>query len=112
MEGYYKTNFALMQYHKYSLTEVENLMPWEREVYTSLLLQYIEEEKQKQEALREVNQLRNTFAKHDLDNLALSKPKLIEKIVNKGTKKVKEELIALTDPDQFEEENEEDTSNN
>ena len=63
-------------------------------------------EKQKQEALREVNQLRNTFAKHDLDNLALSKPKLIEKIVNKGTKKVKEELIALTDPDQFEEENE------
>jgi len=69
-------------------------------------------EKQKQEALREVNQLRNTFAKHDLDNLALSKPKLIEKIVNKGTKKVKEELIALTDPDQFEEENEEDTSNN
>ena len=69
-------------------------------------------EKQKQEALREVNQLRNTFSKHDLDNLALSKPKLIEKIVNKGTKKVKEELIALTDPDQFEEENEEDTSNN
>ena len=69
-------------------------------------------EKQKQEALREVNQLRNTFAKHDLDNLALSKPKLIEKIVNKGTKKVKEELIALTDPDQFEEENEEDTSDN
>ena len=64
-------------------------------------------EKQKQEALREVNQLRNTFAKHDLDNLALSKPKLIEKIVNKGTKKVKEELIALTNPDQFEEENEE-----
>lgn len=64
-------------------------------------------EKQKQEALREVNQLRNTFAKHDLDNLALSKPKLIEKIVNKGTKKVKEELIALTDPDQFEEKNEE-----
>jgi biopolymer transport protein ExbB/TolQ len=69
-------------------------------------------EKQKQEALREVNQLRNTFSKHDLDNLALSKPKLIEKIVNKGTKKVKEELIALTDPDQFEEKNEEDTNNN
>ena len=64
-------------------------------------------EKQKQEALREVNQLRSTFSKHDLDNLALSKPKLIEKIVNKGTKKVKEELIALTDPDQFEKQDEE-----
>jgi hypothetical protein len=50
MEGYYKTNFALMQYHKYSLTEIENLMPWEREVYTSLLMQYIQEEKAKQEA--------------------------------------------------------------
>ena len=52
LEVYYRTNFALMQYHKYSLTEVENLMPWEREVYTSLLLQYIEEEKQKQEAAK------------------------------------------------------------
>ena len=69
-------------------------------------------EKQKQEALREVNQLRNTFSKHDLDNLALSKPKLIEKIVNKGTKELKEELIALTDPDQFEKQDEEDNSNN
>ena len=50
MEGCYKTNFALMQYHKYSLTEIENLMPWEREVYTALLMQYIQEEKAKQEA--------------------------------------------------------------
>ena len=60
-------------------------------------------EKDKQEALREVNKLRTTFAKHDLDNLALKKPKLIENIVNKGTKKVKEEIIALTDPNQFDE---------
>ena len=60
-------------------------------------------EKDKQEAVREVNKLRTTFAKHDLDNLALKKPKLIENIVNKGTKKVKEELIALTDPNQFDE---------
>ena len=60
-------------------------------------------EKDKQEAVREVNKLRTTFAKHDLDNLALKKPKLIENIVNKGTKKVKEELIALTDPRQFDE---------
>ena len=59
-------------------------------------------EKEKQEAVREVNKLRTTFAKHDLDILALKKPKLIENIVNKGTKKVKEEIIALTDPNQFE----------
>ena len=38
-----------MQYHKYSLTEIENLMPWEREVYTALLIQHIAEEKQKAE---------------------------------------------------------------
>jgi len=43
-----KTNFALMQHHKYSLTELENMMPWEREVYVTLLVQYLEEEKEKQ----------------------------------------------------------------
>jgi len=39
-----------MQHHKYSLTEIENLMPWEREVYVSLLLQYIQEQEAKKEA--------------------------------------------------------------
>jgi hypothetical protein len=38
-----------MQFHKYSLTEIEDLMPWEREVYTTLLIQHIQEEKKKQE---------------------------------------------------------------
>ena len=44
LESYYKTNFALIQHHKYSLTELENMIPWEREIYVSLLQQYIEEE--------------------------------------------------------------------
>ena len=44
LEAYYKLNFALMQHHKYSLTELENMMPWEREIYVSLLQQYVEEE--------------------------------------------------------------------
>ena len=44
LESYYKINFALMQHHKYSLTELENMMPWEREIYVTLLSQYIEEE--------------------------------------------------------------------
>ena len=48
LESYYKTNFALMQHHKYSLTELENMIPWEREIYVSLLQQYIEEENLKQ----------------------------------------------------------------
>ena len=44
LESYFKLNFALMQHHKYSLTEVENMMRWERDIYVGLLNQYIEEE--------------------------------------------------------------------
>ena len=50
LANYYKLNFALMQYHKYSLAEIENMIPFEREVYTTLLIQYLEEEKQRIEA--------------------------------------------------------------
>ena len=49
LENYYKLNFSLMQYHKYSLTEIENLVPWERDVYVTLLKNHLEEEKLKQE---------------------------------------------------------------
>jgi len=40
-----------MQHHKYSLTELDNMMPWEREIYVGLLKNYLEEEtkRQKQE---------------------------------------------------------------
>ena len=44
LESYFKLNFALMQHHKYSLTEIENMMPWERDIYLGLLNQYIEAE--------------------------------------------------------------------
>jgi hypothetical protein len=33
-----------MQHHKYSLTEIENMMPWERDIYVSLLVEFIEKE--------------------------------------------------------------------
>jgi hypothetical protein len=36
-----------MQHHKYSLTELDNMMPWERDIYVAMLVQYIEEENQK-----------------------------------------------------------------
>ena len=48
LESYFKINFALMQHHKYSLTEIENMIPWEKDVYVTLLEQYIEEENLKQ----------------------------------------------------------------
>jgi biopolymer transport protein ExbB/TolQ len=61
-----------------------------------------------QEAQREVNKLRSTFAKHDLDNLAINKPALVENMINRGTARVKDDLIKITNPNQF---NEEDNTN-
>jgi hypothetical protein len=39
-----------MQHHKYSLTEIENMIPWEREIYVSLLQRHVEEENKRIEA--------------------------------------------------------------
>jgi len=36
-----------MQHHKYSLSELENMLPWERDIYVALLIQYITEENEK-----------------------------------------------------------------
>ena len=38
-----------MQHHKYSLREIEEMIPWEREIYVGMLLNYLKEEKQKAE---------------------------------------------------------------
>jgi hypothetical protein len=51
----YETNFAMVQHHKYSLTEIENMMPWEREIYVSMLTSYLKEQNDK---IREQNQRR------------------------------------------------------
>jgi hypothetical protein len=37
----------MMQHHKYSLTELEHMIPWEREIYIAMLIEYIKEENQK-----------------------------------------------------------------
>lgn len=47
LESYYSTNFALIQHHKYSLCDLENLIPWERDIYIILLKNWIEEENQR-----------------------------------------------------------------
>ena len=52
LESYFKLNFALMQHHKYSLTEIENMMPWERDIYVGLLRQHLEEEELKRNQQR------------------------------------------------------------
>jgi len=61
------------------------------------------------EANEKVEDLRNKFARHDLDMLSLRKPGLVEKMVNRGTARVFQELKDLTDPDQFDEDNDTDT---
>ena len=61
-------------------------------------------EKDKQEAMRNVNKLRKTFAKHDLDELTLAKPELMQGKINRASKRVLENLEKLTYPKQFDEE--------
>ena len=38
-----------MQHHNYSLSDLDNMIPWEREIYVDMLLEHIKEVKQKQE---------------------------------------------------------------
>lgn len=45
--NHYKTNFALMQHHKYNLFELESMIPWERFIYVDLLKAYLKEQEDK-----------------------------------------------------------------
>lgn len=46
--SYYKVNFVLSYNHDYSLTELEDMLPWERDIYLSMLAEQIEKEKEEQ----------------------------------------------------------------
>lgn len=43
LENYYATVFSLVQHHKYSISEVENLIPFERDIYVQMLVDYIKQ---------------------------------------------------------------------
>lgn len=43
----FSNNFAMMQHHKYSLSEIEDMIPWERDIYTALLVQWVAEENER-----------------------------------------------------------------
>ena len=45
--NHYKTNFAMMKHHGYSLSELENMIPWERSIYVTMLTQWIKEENER-----------------------------------------------------------------
>ena len=44
------TNFQLVQHHKYSLSELDNMIPFERDLYVTLLVQWVEEQNEKQKS--------------------------------------------------------------
>jgi hypothetical protein len=54
-------------------------------------------------ARQEVTEMRNTFARHDLNNLAIARPGLIQGVVNRGTAAVHRQFVELTNPRQFDE---------
>ena len=58
LESYFKTNFALMQHHNWSLSDIESMIPWEREIYVGYLIKFLE--KQKLEA-QQAQQNANSF---------------------------------------------------
>jgi len=53
--------------------------------------------------MEDVNKLRKTFARHDLDELTLAKPGLIQNKINKASARVMTNLEELTNPNQFDE---------
>lgn len=54
LANYYKVNFALVQHHKYSLTEIENMMVWERDVYVMMLIKFLDDEREKIKELKKM----------------------------------------------------------
>ena len=70
----------------------------QREKQQAVLLKIEQLTEDHQNAMKEVDTIRKKFAKHNLDVLTLRKPKLIEKIINRGTAEVLNDLEAYTDP--------------
>ena len=69
-----------------------------------LMLAQVERlQKENMEAQNEVTDIRKKFSRHSLDVLSVRKPKLIENIINRGTKQVLNDLKTITNPYQFDE---------
>lgn len=46
LANYYTTTFAMVQHHKYSLSELENMIPYERDLYVEMLMAFLEKERE------------------------------------------------------------------
>lgn len=47
LQSYYKSNFSLMHHHKWGLSEVENMIPWEKYIYVDMLQAHIKAEEER-----------------------------------------------------------------
>jgi DNA replication initiation complex subunit (GINS family) len=45
---YYQKIFSMAQHHKYSITDLEAMLPYERDIYFDLLIDFIEKQKEEQ----------------------------------------------------------------
>jgi hypothetical protein len=52
LQNYYDTNFAMAQHHNWSIAEIENMIPFERDIYFQLLVNYIKEQNEKAQQAR------------------------------------------------------------
>tara|TARA_R100001369_G_C3279575_1_gene161712 strand:- start:256 stop:447 length:192 start_codon:yes stop_codon:yes gene_type:complete len=53
--NYYKTNYQLMQNHNWTLSDIDYMIPWEREIYVTLLVEDLKEQKLQQEQQNKSN---------------------------------------------------------
>ena len=44
---YYQTLFSMIQHHKYSLSEIEGMLPYELDIYVEMLAAFLEEQESK-----------------------------------------------------------------
>jgi hypothetical protein len=47
VSNFYLTNFQLVQHHKYTMQDINNMMPWERRVFVDMLLDWLAKEEQR-----------------------------------------------------------------
>ena len=74
----------MMQHHKYSLTELENMIPWERDIYVSMLIAYIETENQKiAERQRKRQMDKNKLSKKDTEKIIEQQTGIISSLIDK-----------------------------
>ena len=86
-----------------TIEEQNNNLKQTIENHNLMIAQVERLQRENMEAQNEVADIRKKWSRHSLDVLSVRKPKLIENIINRGTKQVLNDLKTITDPYQFDE---------